>query len=194
MFGNADVTADNWTDGVYAQQEDNDGNDYTWESEGKSVINNGSQVVDVKGVTTHTAEAAYDQVLKYVGACNYRDTYDKFIMDEVAERKATCNIQGSNHKLGYINHPSELVGIVEGVDENGYPVLVQVADNDLTDTDGDGIPDYWETQYGLNKDYAADGNLKTVDENGEYTNLEMYLNSLVQDIMDKCREGGTVVE
>ena len=33
-----------------------------------------------------------------------------------------------------------------------------------------------------------------VDENGEYTNLEMYLNSLVQDIMDKCREGGTVVE
>ena len=194
MFGNADVTADNWTDGVYAQQEDNDGNDYTWESEGKSVINNGSQVVDVKGVTTHTAEVAYEQVLKYVGACNYRDTYDKFIMDEVAERKATCNIQGSNHKLGYINHPSELVGIVEGVDENGYPVLVQVADNDLTDTDGDGIPDYWETQYGLNKDYAADGNLKTVDENGEYTNLEMYLNSLVQDIMDKCREGGTVVE
>lgn len=132
--------------------------------------------------------------MKYVGACNYRDTYDTFIMDEVAERKATCNIQGNNHKLGYINHPSELVGIVEGVDENGYPVLVQVADNDLTDTDGDGIPDYWETQYGLNKDYAADGNLKTVDENGEYTNLEMYLNSLVQDIMDKCREGGTVVE
>lgn len=115
-------------------------------------------------------------------------------MDEVAERKATCNIQGNNHKLGYINHPNELVGIVEGVDENGYPVLVQVADNDLADTDGDGIPDYWETQYGLNKDYAADGNLKTVDENGEYTNLEMYLNSLVQDIMDKCREGGTVVE
>ena len=36
--------------------------------------------------------------------------------------------------------------------------------------------------------------VKTVDENGEYTNLEMYLNSLVQDIMDKCREGGTVVE
>lgn len=194
MFGNADVTADNWTDGVYAQQEDNDGNDYTWESEGKSVINNGSQVVNVKGVTTHTAQAAYDQVLKYVGACNYRDNYDKFIMDEVAERKATCNIQGNNHRLGYINHPSELVGIVEGVDENGYPVLVQVADTDLTDTDGDGIPDYWETQYGLNKDYAADGNLKTVDENGEYTNLEMYLNSLVQDIMDKCREGGTVVE
>ncbi len=53
-------------------------------------------------------------------------------MDEVAERKATCNIQGNNHRLGYINHPSELVGIVEGVDENGYPVLVQVADTHLT--------------------------------------------------------------
>ena len=78
------------------------------------------------------------------------------------------------------------------MDENGYPVLVQVADNDLTDTDGDGIPDYWETQYGLNKDYAADGNLKTVDENGEYTIKQLPLGGPYS--MDKCREGGTVVE
>ena len=86
-----------------------------------------------------------------------------------------------------IDAPEDVGGYVE------YTATELEMRNKL-DSDGDGIPDYWETQYGLNKDYAADGNLKTVDENGEYTNLEMYLNSLVQDIMDKCREGGTVVE
>jgi len=45
-----------------------------------------------------------------------------------------------------------------------------------TDTDGDGIPDEWETNHGLNPTDSADG--RAVAEGG-YTNLELFLNDLV---------------
>ena len=41
-------------------------------------------------------------------------------------------------------------------------------------TDSDGIPDYWEKEYGL--DFKKnDANERTVDVNGKYTNIEMYM-------------------
>jgi hypothetical protein len=44
------------------------------------------------------------------------------------------------------------------------------------DSDGDGMPDEWERQHGLNPNNPADGAL---DKNGDgYTNVEEYLNSL----------------
>ncbi|VUC22854.1 unnamed protein product, partial [Clonostachys rosea] len=45
-----------------------------------------------------------------------------------------------------------------------------------TDTDGDGIPDAWESANGLNPNDKSDG--MVVASNG-YTNLENYVNSLV---------------
>ena len=40
------------------------------------------------------------------------------------------------------------------------------------DSDGDGIPDYWEEQFGLSKNSA------TQDSDGDgYTNIEEYLNN-----------------
>ena len=51
------------------------------------------------------------------------------------------------------------------------------------DTDGDGMPDAWETANGLNPSNANDGKTYTIDSKGYYTNLEVYLNSLVEDIM-----------
>jgi hypothetical protein len=45
------------------------------------------------------------------------------------------------------------------------------------DSDGDGMPDPWETAHGLNPNDATDG---PKDRNNDgYTNLEEYLNSLV---------------
>jgi len=42
------------------------------------------------------------------------------------------------------------------------------------DTDGDGIPDTWETAHGLNPNSASDG---SGDYTGDgYTNVEKYLN------------------
>ena len=52
------------------------------------------------------------------------------------------------------------------------------------DSDKDGIPDEWEIKNGLDPNNPADGNTKTKDPNGQYTNLEVYLNSLVQHIVD----------
>ena len=49
----------------------------------------------------------------------------------------------------------------------------------IRDTDGDGIPDLWEISHALNPLDPADGNAMTLSPSG-YTNLEVYLNSLVQ--------------
>jgi hypothetical protein len=48
----------------------------------------------------------------------------------------------------------------------------------LRDSDGDGMPDAWEQEHGLNPNDAADGAADR-DSDG-YTNVEEYLNSLVK--------------
>ena len=49
------------------------------------------------------------------------------------------------------------------------------------------MPDAWESVNGLNPNDAADGAQEAADG---YTNLEHYMNSLVQDIIDAQNEGG----
>lgn len=46
------------------------------------------------------------------------------------------------------------------------------------DSDGDGMPDNWETKNGLNPKNANDG--KDDNDSDGFTNLEEYLNSLVR--------------
>ena len=64
-----------------------------------------------------------------------------------------------------------------------YPALREEKRPADFDTDGDGIPDAWETANGLNPSDANDGKAYTIDSKGYYTNLEVYLNSLVEHIM-----------
>lgn len=56
------------------------------------------------------------------------------------------------------------------------------------DSDGDGMPDVWETQFDLDPNDATDG--KGYDLNTMFTNVEVYLNSLVQHILDQKNEAG----
>ena len=51
------------------------------------------------------------------------------------------------------------------------------------DTDGDGIPDEWEKANGLNPNDASDALTYSLDKKGYYTNIEVYANSLVENIM-----------
>ena len=52
------------------------------------------------------------------------------------------------------------------------------------DSDEDGIADDWELANGLNPNDASDAALYTIDSDRQwYSNLEVYLNSLVEHIM-----------
>ena len=52
------------------------------------------------------------------------------------------------------------------------------------DTDGDGLPDLYENTVGLDANNASDGS--AVSANG-YTNLENYLNGIVDGTIDKSK-------
>lgn len=134
--------------------------------------------IDAGEVTTHSAEEAFKKMLEYGGACLYRDGHDTRYMEEA--RTGTVTYYGSLNGWA---------GILDKCIDTGsdYPWLSPEAGETPLDTDGDGIPDEWEIANGLDPNDATDGNLYTVDERGWYTNLEVYANSLVENIMKACR-------
>lgn len=122
-------------------------------------------------VTTHTATTAFDKVLTYSGASLFIDEVDARYFQEAKDGTATYT--GSvTKKAGRI----DLVSDVNGYTEDNFPTGQRAAD---FDADGDGIADAWEQANGGD----LDPNAYTVDTKGWYTNLEVYINSLVEDIM-----------
>jgi hypothetical protein len=105
--------------------------------------------------TEQIAGDAFETVLAKAGCSLYRDAVDERIVNEV---------RSGGGKL--INTP------------DGYPSLK--SDPAPADTDRDGMPDEWEDAHGLDKNSSADNKEYTLDTN--YTNLEVYLNSLVQNL------------
>jgi len=131
--------------------------------------------VDAGEVTTHTAQQAYQKVLGYAGASLTPDDVDTRYFNEA--RNGTATYKGSITKTaGRI----DLVSDVEGYTEANFGKGTRPAGYD---TDRDGIPDDWETANGLNPNSASDASTYTLDPAQYYTNLEVYANSLVQDIM-----------
>ena len=177
----SDVTNDNWTWGMY-NQIDASGNDGLYTSVTKDTIRL-SAPIDYILTTTHTAEEAYEKVLAWAGASLHRDTHDELIVNDTRNGLATYTGAG-NHK-GIIDSQND--NKPADADENwsAWPTL-----NSLqapADTDGDGMPDEWETTHGLNPNDSSDGTLRGDDG---YTNLEYYLNSIVADITTAQYEGG----
>lgn len=147
--------------------------------------------VDMADATTHTAEDAYNKILLYGGASLYRDAVDERFMTDATN--GTTSYQMTETTDGEGNAVTEFTkGIVDKINDPAaaavagqpsFPMLAVVERPANWDTDGDGIPDAWEDANGLNKNSAADGNLYTLDsERTWYTNLEVYLNSIVEDI------------
>ena len=117
---------------------------------------------------TQSAKEAYESVLKYAGASLKYDDVDKRIIANV--RNGDYTADGSNgSEKGLIDKASDVGGWPEYKKETGPK-----------DTDGDGIPDEWETANGLNPKSKADGAKYTLSKT--YTNLEVYLNSLVETL------------
>lgn len=102
----------------------------------------------------------YHKILSNAGASLARDTVDSRIIRELSERTYTFGNKG----------------ILDSQEETGgWPVLK--SHPAPTDTDGDGMPDEWESKNSLDPSDPNDGVSYTF--NTQYTNLEVYLNSLM---------------
>ncbi len=132
-------------------------------------------------VTTHDAETAFNKVLAFGGASLYRDLVDSRYATEAGTGVATYTgpVTKKPGQLDFINDP-------EGEQDETLPSYPELESKNRLlgyDTDGDGMPDEWEGANGLDPHDGSDANTYTVDSKGWYTNLEVYLNSLVEDIM-----------
>ena len=109
-----------------------------------------------------TAKEAYAAVLAGAGATlPNRDSTDIRVVYEVEHKIASG--QGVFGKAGIIDSPAAV---------GGWATYKQ--SKPLKDTDGDGMPDEWESKNNLNRKDAKDGNAVTAEG---YTNLEVYLNT-----------------
>lgn len=134
--------------------------------------------------TTHTAETAFERILSYGGASLSRDSVDERACTDAKTGKATFTDGGNGSKNGIIDTQTAV---------GGWPAYEATSAelSKVKDSDGDGMPDWFEDQFGLKKSDASDGNAKTLDSYGRYTNLEMYLHYLVKDIVEGQNAGGT---
>lgn len=116
-------------------------------------------------VPTHTPEMAFEKVLAHSGASLVRDAHDERYATEA--RNGTATYKGSvTNRDGIIDKPEDVGGHLT-YNSTTAPV----------DTDADGIPDGW-----LEANYPG----KTANQLHEsgYTYVELYINSLVQHIVD----------
>ncbi len=116
-----------------------------------------------------TAAEAFNTVVAGAGTIN-RDKVEQRIADEASSGSYTYT--GSKQGLsGIIDLESDAEGFFDYSTDYTVP----------TDTDGDGMPDEWETENGLDP-AVADQN--TLNADG-YTALEVYLNSLMGESQSK---------
>lgn len=153
--GYADVSHNNWL-GVTM-------NNGTNEDAEKARL---SSPYPAESITTQSAVDAYNAVLKSVGASFKRDTLDERIINNVENRTGRIiDVQG-----GY-PHGTPYTHTV-----NAWPALKSATVP--TDSDFDGMPDEWERKNGLSARDASDASVNKLDKH--YTNVEVYLNSLVK--------------
>ncbi len=150
--GNETVTADNWNGGVQIE----------------SIAEESTILPKVRAekpyphahLTIQPAAEAYELVLAGSGAIRpKRDAVDERIVEMVRSGQVT-------YKEGK--------GIITDIEQvGGYP---EYFGEPYADADGDGMPNAWETKYGLNPYSSLDA---AGDLNGDgYTNIEDFLNGL----------------
>lgn len=172
VWGNEKVTKDNWAGGV--QLADDGARDRTAEVRVDKPF-------PMPHVTIMDAGEAYDFVLNRAGASfPKRDAVDARVIETVRTGKAIYvkdadkftsstpyvkrRLPDDSYKNGIITDPRQVGGLPEYKGEA------------YKDSDGDGMPDEWETKYGLNPDDPSDA---AKDCNGDgYTNIEKYINGI----------------
>jgi len=178
-----DVLKDNWGNGMYNQIDwtgwDDLANTPEKQEEMKKELKSDTPIEFVY-TTTHGYMDTWFNVCDYAGASLHRDELDTTIAKEARSTNGAAST-GTGLNKGFINKHTDVKGLTGG---DGWPKLnAGVAKKD---TDGDGMPDDWEKAKGLNPNDPADG---AADSGNGYTNLELYINSLVQHIMDEGNKG-----
>lgn len=166
VYNNPLHSNDNWM-GVYPNEQ--------YIKEGKNPYLSWRQFFHAP-VTLHSANRAFQNVVKYAGAVNNRDDIDARLIHSINTGKFPSNgSRGS--QSGLIDSPDDV---------GGYKVYKPAKVS--TDTDGDGIPDRWERRHGLNPNNTQDGSEYSL-LNKDLTNLEVYLNGLVDEITYQQNRG-----
>ena len=192
--GNTEVTRDNWAGGI--QLIDKDG--YLGSAEDMKMMRS-NEPFEMAPVHIMPSEQVLDWVLDNVGATiPCRDRIDQIIVDEVRtgtpyyirdyEQRVKDNPYGdmwglhpdSQNEEGYFRYrhlpnDSYKQGIITDPRQmGGY--LEYRPWKPWKDADGDGMPDQWEKDNGLDPNNPSDAN---GDINGDgYTNIEKYINGI----------------
>ena len=154
---------------------------------------------ELSGMTYETADEAYQKVVRQAGASLPRyDEVDARVLAEAAGTQSPRFGGARGSKLGIIDSPSDITlqehdvfaALYEGdnasdnkeIDVTCYPRLQGDSyDAQVVDTDGDGLPDAYETEVGLNPNDASDGQKLTASG---YSNLEIFLNGVADGQID----------
>ncbi|PHN01644.1 pectate lyase [Flavilitoribacter nigricans] len=145
VYGHPGVSADNWNGGIHTDHPD-------------SAFHATPFALDPDQLAP--AVEAYTSVLLYAGASLHRDAVDTRVVEEV--HRGIAHFKGS--KTAY-------PGIIDSQqDVGGWPELQSYPYPN--DTDGDGLPDRWETNNGYDPTSAA----------GASRAVEAYLNELVEHV------------
>lgn len=173
--GNEKVTKDNWAGGV--------------QPDSRAAVEQVLPKIKVEEPFGHAfidimpAQQAYQYVLANAGATlPKRDAVDQRIIESVRTGKVDVKVEPDlKEKLSKVRFPESTIekilelapkGIItDPAQVGGYP---KYEGSPVKDSDSDGMPDDWETQYGLNPNDASDAS-KDLSGDG-YTNIEKYLN------------------
>lgn len=172
MEGNEKVTKDNWNGGVQVEE----------------LADAGKYMADMKvnsplpmpQITIIPTEKAYSYVLENAGATlPKRDPVDARIVKQVRTGKIEylegVKLPDTQFKHRRLPIDSYKQGIITDINQvGGYPTY---AGQPYQDSDKDGMPDAYEKKNKLNPNDATDAS--QVRGKDGYTNIEVYLNSVV---------------
>lgn len=173
--GNERVTKNNWDGGIQIGEMPDAGR-YT------DSIRSDKPFPIKNKVTIIPTTKAYQYVLANVGASlPKRDAVDARVIQDVKTGKISY-VEGTSNSKGaeFVKHrlpdDSYKQGIItDPAQVGGYPVYKGTP---YKDSDLDGMPDAYEKAHGLNARNAADASL-LAKNGGGYTNIEVYLSSVV---------------
>lgn len=166
------VNADN-AEGLHPQENIGKTNEVPLPEGGKAALLSRTEF-DVAPVTTHTAAQAYENVLAHAGASLKRDAVDERIIHEV--KNGNYTYEGGNGSTNGLIDSQQDVG--------GWPLYNST--EKPADSDNDGIPDTWSAQY-----LPAGKTHRDIEPTSGYSYLELYINSLVDDLMKACYENSS---